>query len=307
MVTIAAAGDNVVDCYEFLGQMYPGGNALNVAVFARRNGASASYLGAVGTDTAGKLIRSALRAEGVNLERLRVRPGMTAFCVIGHRHGDRVFLRSDVGVSRFELDTLDLRFIARHDAVHVSQSSGLDHRLEDLASLVPLSYDFSTRRDPEHIAAVAPHCFLASISGGDLTTEAADEIAAQALAAGARYVLVTRGADGAFLTHAGGTTRVGAAPRTVVDTLGAGDTFIARVLVGLVAEEKPDAVMADAARRAADTCGSSGAFGYGLPLEAAAQGNIPEPQPENVRRRPVHPHRLHAMHTLSHRQGAPND
>ena len=37
-------GDNVVDCYEDRGLMFPGGNALNVSVFANRFGAfAASY------------------------------------------------------------------------------------------------------------------------------------------------------------------------------------------------------------------------------------------------------------------------
>ena len=31
-VSILGFGDNVVDCYEHLGVMYPGGNAVNVAV-----------------------------------------------------------------------------------------------------------------------------------------------------------------------------------------------------------------------------------------------------------------------------------
>jgi fructoselysine 6-kinase len=268
--------------------MYPGGNALNVSVFARRNGASASYVGAVADDRAGHLIRAALAAEGVNIERLRVVPGQTAFCVIGHDDGDRIFIRSELGVSRFELDAHDLASISQHDAVHVSRSSGLDHRLAELASHVPLSYDFSTRRDAAHIAAVAPHCFLASFSGSDLTARAADHLAAEALTQGAEWVLVTRGADGAFLAHRDGSVRVAAERRTVVDTLGAGDTFIARVLVGLVAQEATDALMADAARCAADTCESNGAFGYGLPLPDSGLPGTTATQPENVRRTLIH-------------------
>lgn len=283
MVAIAAAGDNVVDCYESLGRMYPGGNALNVAVFARRCGASASYIGAVADDRAGHLIRAALAAESVNVQSLRMLPGQTAYCVIGHENGDRVFLRSELGVSRFEPDELDLAVIARHDAVHVSRSSGMDHRLEEFASLAPLSYDFSNRRDAAHIKAVAPHCFLASFSGSDLTAEEADRLAAEALAHGAKWVLVTRGAEGAFLAQDGGTMRVTAEPRTVVDTLGAGDTFIARVLIGLITEENVESAMADAAKRAAETCERHGAFGYGLPLPDAIYAGMTTPRPENVR------------------------
>ena len=44
--------------------MYPGGNAVNVAVHARRNGATSAYLGAVGTDRAGQVVLAALRGGG---------------------------------------------------------------------------------------------------------------------------------------------------------------------------------------------------------------------------------------------------
>ena len=56
---IATVGDNVVDCYPDLGVMYPGGNTVNVAVHARRLGARAAYLGALGTDTAGRVLTAA--------------------------------------------------------------------------------------------------------------------------------------------------------------------------------------------------------------------------------------------------------
>ncbi len=49
---LVAVGDNVVDCYPRLGLMFPGGNALGVAVHGRRSGAQAAYVGAVGDDAA---------------------------------------------------------------------------------------------------------------------------------------------------------------------------------------------------------------------------------------------------------------
>ena len=41
-VKVLGIGDNVVDKYLNLGLMFPGGNALNVAVFAHRYGADAA-------------------------------------------------------------------------------------------------------------------------------------------------------------------------------------------------------------------------------------------------------------------------
>ena len=56
MLRIAAFGDNVVDCYLSMGQMYPGGNCLNVSIFLSRFGAQSAYIGAVGKDKAGEVI-----------------------------------------------------------------------------------------------------------------------------------------------------------------------------------------------------------------------------------------------------------
>lgn len=53
------------------------------------------------------------------------------------------------------------------------------------------------------------------------------------LGASARLVLVTRGADGAVAVTRGGTATVAAPPATVVDTVGAGDSFNGGILAGL--------------------------------------------------------------------------
>ena len=61
-------------------------NALGVAVHGRRSGAQAGYVGAIGDDVAGELIRRALAAEAVDTTRLRVRSGPTATAtVVGAR------------------------------------------------------------------------------------------------------------------------------------------------------------------------------------------------------------------------------
>lgn len=64
MHRILGLGDNTVDTYVDAGVQYPGGNAVNVAVMTARMGAETGYLGCVGEDEGGALVRSALVAEG---------------------------------------------------------------------------------------------------------------------------------------------------------------------------------------------------------------------------------------------------
>ena len=68
-------GDNTVDTYVDRSLQFPGGNAVNVAVQAKRLGAQTGYLGCLGSDEAGMLLVDALRLEGVDTTRCRVRPG----------------------------------------------------------------------------------------------------------------------------------------------------------------------------------------------------------------------------------------
>ena len=106
--------------------MYPGGNCLNVAVNVRRFGAQSAYIGAIGKDPAGDLIYDALPAERVDIRRLRRLDDATAYCLIGHREAERVFLDFDLGVSMFTPTPEDFEFLSGFDAVHIGQSSGLD-------------------------------------------------------------------------------------------------------------------------------------------------------------------------------------
>ncbi len=270
MVSILTARDNVVDCYLDEGQVFAGGNALNVAVFARRAGARAAYAGTVGTDAAGALIRNALALEGVSTEFLQVRPGSTAYCVIGRNNGDRVFREVGLGVSRAEFDGGFVSPASEFDAVHLSVSSGLEDLAADLASVSRLSFDFSTSRDAVLLSAVVGHCYLASFSGGDLTGTEGLDLARSAIGMGATWALVTRGADGAVLVSKEHTHEAPAANTTLVDTLGAGDTYIATVLTELLQTRNPDEALTAASEASALTCSRLGAFGKGEPLTAVA-------------------------------------
>ncbi|WP_461187995.1 PfkB family carbohydrate kinase [Arthrobacter sp. Z4-13] len=268
MVSILTARDNVVDCYLDEGQVFAGGNALNAAVFARRAGARAAYAGTVGTDAAGALIRDALIREGVSTDLLQVRPGSTAYCVIGRNNGDRVFREVGLGVSRAEFDGGFVSPASGFDAVHLSVSSLLEDLAPDLASVSRVSFDFSTNRDTGLLSTVAQHCYLASFSGGDLTGPEGLDLARHAIALGATWALVTRGADGAVLVGREQAYQAPAANTTLVDTLGAGDTYIATLLTGLLQANNPHEAMTKASEASALTCSRLGAFGEGELLTA---------------------------------------
>lgn len=268
MVSILTARDNVVDCYVDEGRIFAGGNALNVAVFARQAGAKTAYAGTVGTDAAGALIQAALAGADVSTEFLQVRDGSTAYCVIGRNNGDRVFREAGLGVSGAELPREFIPRASVFDAVHLSQSSAVADMVPDLAVASLVSFDFSTNRDASLLRSVTPHCFLASFSEAGLTCDEGLALASQAVTLGATWSLVTRGRAGAVLVGTERSYDIPAAETSLVDTLGAGDTFIATLLVGLLEGTNPSEAMASASEAAAVTCSRLGAFGEGRSLTA---------------------------------------
>ena len=72
-------------------------------------------------------------------------------------------------------------------------------------------------------------------------------------------VVMTRGAEGAVLNHAGGVVEQPGVPAKVVDTVGAGDSFTASMTLGLLARKDYPQILKDACKVAAGVCSHAGA------------------------------------------------
>ena len=262
---VLTIGDNVVDLYPDLGIMFPGGNAVNVAVHARRCGAASSYLGVLGTDGNGDVVRRSLEAEGVGTSHLRAVRGPNAFAVVRVVDGDRFFESGEVGVSRIDVGDEDLRAVASADVVHTGECSMVEDDLPRIAEAARLlSFDFSVR-PWEYVVEFARHVDLAVVSAPDDGSDAA-VLAARVARLGPTTVAVTQGPRGATLLAGDTIHRAQAGPGTVVDTLGAGDAFIARLLVGIARSEPLDELLAASTRYATAACADHGAYGHEAPL-----------------------------------------
>jgi fructoselysine 6-kinase len=253
-------GDNVIDVYTSLGVVFPGGNAVNVAVSARRSGVEAAYVGALGTDPAGKLLLAALTAENVLLDRARVVDGPNATTTIEVVDGDRVFVAGEKGVSEFAPDTADLQFLAGCDIVHTGDNSGLEDHVDRISRVARISYDFGEQPE-DYWRSLAPFTSVACFSAGHLSADDAESLARAAWAVGPELVLVTEGSRGAMLLDHGVVHRVRTEVEPV-DTLGAGDSFIGRFLAGIATGEEPKSALRSSSEAAALTCLHHGAFGY---------------------------------------------
>lgn len=284
MARILGLGDNVCDMYVHERRMYPGGQALNVAVFSSMLGAQSQYMGTFGTDDVAACVREALQELGVPFPRARCRQGTNGYAMVRLENGDRVFIGSNRGgVAReypLELSREDVEYIAGFDVVHTSNNSWIDGELKKLDGIrTAVSYDFSGKwNEEDRRNAVCPHIDYAFLSCGGLEMDKVREACDRMLQSGACAAIATMGGKGALYVDAAG--EVVQPPEWVepVDTLGAGDSFAAALLTALAPVGKPPKAgvererlrqaLSNAAHFAAQCCLKKGAFGHGCDISA---------------------------------------
>lgn len=266
---LLAIGDNVVDCYLHQKKYYPGGNAVNVAVHSRRLGfGEVSYLGVFGTDRKAEHIKHCLTAEGVDYRRSRHFLGRSGAPLVTLVEGDRVFVRSRKDTAqhlvRLNLIKADLDYISTFDLVHSSCFSYIEPLLPEIRQLTLVSFDFSNkRRDDAYLQTVCPSLNFAFFSGADITTEEQDQLMDRCHALGTELVCITMGMKGSYFSHHGERHRQGIVATDAVDTLGAGDAFIAGFLTHFVARGHGlQESAAYAAHKGAEACTIAGGWGY---------------------------------------------
>lgn len=269
-------GDAVVDYYKDQGMIYPGGSVVNVAVAARRNGAEQSaYLGILGTDLAGDHLIRSMNEEGVDVSRVRRVEGPTGEAMVTlNEEGDRIFIgtNKDTRVTSMVSLTLnpeDVAYIRNYDIVHscISIHRGFEKELPKIGGKI-LSFDFSsqdywTMKDVEE---VCPYLSYAFFSGSGMEPSEIGELIDYVHRLGVGVVGVTRGDKPAIFSEHGVSFVQNPSPARVVDTMGAGDSFIGAFLTKYAATKDMARSLQKAADYAAAVCSYYGAFGRGLEL-----------------------------------------
>lgn len=257
---VACVGDNCIDDYgPPVSRRLVAGNAVNVAVGIRRAGLPVDYHGAVGDDDDGRAVVAQLAAEGIGVEHVRVLDAPTSVThVTLTAAGDRVFAGwLDGAAELYQPGAREIAALAAAPIVHVTD---LADRGAALRALVRAGARVTCDFGPEHDVAEAGGLDVAFFSVPDgAAAEEAERLAAAALAAGARTAVVMRGAQGSVGRDGDGTVRVPALPVAVVDTCGAGDSYIAAFIAARLGGGDLAACMHAATRAATATCGIVGA------------------------------------------------
>jgi fructoselysine 6-kinase len=227
----AAVGDNCIDRLGApIGRSLVGGNALNVAVQLARLGHDSFYFGAVGRDAEGERTRAELKANRVAVKHLRIGQRNTAWTDIKVLpSGERLIAAEDFGAcAGYAPDEAELAVLKAIDHVHIGwldDGGALRRRLSRAG--VSVSQDISVNADPADLGVEGLSIVFCST---DQPRDAAEAMAADLLSRGAGCAVIMRGAEGSIALTARERTETGIRPVDVVDTTGAGDSFIAGFL-----------------------------------------------------------------------------
>ncbi len=287
---VLGIGDNVCDKYLETGTIYPGGNAMNFAAFAKELGQESAYLGTFGDDEVGQHIHSVVQEMGLDLSHARYAKGKNGMARVWLVDGDRKFLPGIAGVAKSDaprLTDLDIEYMQQFQLLHTSIYSFMESELPRFReSGAFVSMDFSEDFTDAYLEKCCPYVDCAILSCSSRTEAEVDRLIEKVQNLGCTVIITTRGSKGALVTVKG--RRYEQSPYLVkaVDTMAAGDAFLTCFLVNYVegmakavdfpagsdrgittAAEYEDLLIRlslyKAAIFAAEQCQRSGSFGHG--------------------------------------------
>lgn len=249
----------------------PGGKGANQAVAAARMEGTVSFVGCVGKDAQGRMLRASLEDAGVDVSGLQSVDAPTgAAIIVVTPDGENSIIvaqgankwvtpdlltraaehwaSADILVAQLEVPIESVALLARH-----ADQSGA-RLILNAAPMSSLSDEVLAQCDPLVVNETEAGLLLSDEGpeGGDGgQISGAESLAQCLLARGCRSVVITLGAKGAVVADRSGVTQVRASAVRAVDTTGAGDAFVG----ALASELSAGRTLLDSARVAVTYAG----------------------------------------------------
>lgn len=233
---VAGIGDNCIDVYERIGKKYPTGNVVDTGVNLQKLGISASIISTTGNDENGAWMIKSLEAEGMDISHLKIGDGSTAITYMDMDGNDRVHGDYVEGVlENIVFDEEDIEFAVSHDLVHTALWGKAEGVLPSIAAKgTPISFDYADRLDHPLVEETLPYVtygFYSYHKGRDGEIE---EFLKDKVTRGMKVAVATFGEDGSLAWDGKLFYGCGIIKTTVANTVGAGDSFIAGFLYGVL-------------------------------------------------------------------------
>ncbi len=249
--------------------MAAGGKGANQALAARRAGADVRMFCAAGNDSFAGEALNLLKADGVDLSRMKIVPGPTGIAMIFvDGKGENVIAilpgaNAAMGVAEAEQA---LAGLGKGDIIMLQQEIGQEatKRALELAKAQGVTSILNTAPFLASTAALAKMASVVISNETEFALMAGEHIPMETLMEewaerNAQTVIVTLGAKGALAATPDRSLSVPALKVTPLDTVGAGDTFCGYLAAGLDAGLALEAAMRRAAVAASLACLKPGA------------------------------------------------
>lgn len=265
MRTAAGIGDNCIDDYVNIGRRYPTGNVVDTGVNMAKLGIPVSIISTTGSDENGRWMIDALTKEGLELSHFKVADGATAITYMTLDENDRVHGEYEEGVlENIVFDDEDIRFAAEHDLVFTAfwgKAENVMGKIHDLGALT--AFDYATTDDerlPAMLETTRGAIDYGFFSYKDIGRKDDEEPRAflrdKVENHGMKVAVATFGEEGSLAFDGARFYECGIYPQPeVVNTVGAGDSFIAGFLAGVLQGKDIPACLDQGARVASEVVG----------------------------------------------------
>lgn len=203
-----------------------------------------------------------MEGKGVDISHVRILEGATPVTKVTLCNGDRVLGEyAEEVMTEFRLHPEDIDFLSQHDIVVTGLWGKVEGNLAELCrSGVQIAFDFADRPEDAIVEIAIPYVDYAFFSFDKGDTPALRCRMQELQAKGPKVVVATMGAKGSIAWDGNCFVTCEAVPCTVVDTMGAGDSFIAGFLCGILEGLSLEACMKKGAQNSAVTLGYFGAW-----------------------------------------------
>lgn len=261
-ILVADAIAKVVDDIPEKGKLMPvnqlslhtGGCAANTAMDLTKIGISASIIGKVGKDGFGDFLVNALKNSGVNTDGLAAKDGIntSASVVLSASNGERTFLHCYGSNADLTYEDIDFNIIKNSKILFIAGTnlmpkfdgvpcSKVLKKAKDMGVYTALDTAWdATGRWMDIVEPSLPYLdlFIPSYDEAKMIAgkEEPEEIADVLLSKGVKLAVIKLGKDGCFIKNIDGEkyTIPTYSDIIVIDTTGAGDSFAAGFITGLV-------------------------------------------------------------------------
>lgn len=246
---VAMIGDNCIDYYKSLKRSYPTGNVVDTGVNLKKLGVDTSIISTTGSDENGRVMMETLNREGLDTSHLKIGDGQTAITYMDldgleRIHGDYI----EGVLENIIFNKEDIDFAASHDLVHSAFWGKADKVLKEIKEKGTLiSFDYATNYNSNLVESTLPYVDFGFFSFKE-SNDFVKNFLRKMVSNGMKIAVATFGEDGSLAWDGKEFYRCGIYPAKVVNTVGAGDSFIAGFLYGILTKKSVDECLKEGAK-----------------------------------------------------------